>query len=303
MAEPLDPETAGAQRVAFMALVAGAVCIAFAPIFVRFSELGPSATGFQRMLLSLPFFWFWSRKEREGEGREDRAGSWPTAWVVFSGLAFAGDLGVWHWSIKYTTVAHATLLANFAPVLVTLATWLFFSEPVRREFVAGMALALAGAVCLVGASFEFGGTRLFGDLLGLLTAFFYAAYIVAVKEARRSLGPAELLLVSSLVSCLGLGAMAVASGEALWPATGRGFLAVAGLALVSQVAGQGLIAWGLAALPASFSSVTLLVQPAGATILAWLLFDEALTPLQGIGALAILAGIFVARRAALGKPA
>ena len=46
-----------AERIAILALFVGAVTIAFAPILVRLSELGPSATGFHRFLLAIPLYW------------------------------------------------------------------------------------------------------------------------------------------------------------------------------------------------------------------------------------------------------
>ena len=84
--------------------------------------------------------------------------------------------------------------------------------------------------------------------------------------------------------------------EPLFPVTLRGWLVVLGLAWVSQVAGQGLIAFGMAHLPASFSSVSLLVQPAAATVLAWALLSESLSWWQAAGGAAVLGGILLARR-------
>jgi len=69
-----------------------------------------------------------------------------------------------------------------------------------------------------------------------------------------------------------------------------------GLALVSHAAGQGLIAYALAHLPAAFSSVSLLLQPVMAALFAWLLLSEGLVPLQVLGGLVVLAGIYLARR-------
>lgn len=96
--------------------------------------------------------------------------------------------------------------------------------------------------------------------------------------------------------CLFILIVALLSGESLIPVTAMGWAAVLGLALVSQIAGQGLIVYGLAHLPASFSSVTLLVQPVTATLLGWLILSETINPWQGLGGLIVLAGIYIARR-------
>ena len=55
-----SPEKISAAKLGLLALIIGAVGIAFAPIFVRLSELGPSATGFHRMFLALPVLWLWA---------------------------------------------------------------------------------------------------------------------------------------------------------------------------------------------------------------------------------------------------
>jgi len=68
-----------------------------------------------------------------------------------------------------------------------------------------------------------------------------------------------------------------------------------GLAFVSQIAGQGLIAYALALLPTSFSSVTLLVQPVAAAVFAWVLLAEPFGAQQALGGAIVLAGIVVCR--------
>lgn len=100
-----------------------------------------------------------------------------------------------------------------------------------------------------------------------------------------------------LVTAIVLFPMTLLFGEGLLPLDLQGWGILLGLALLSQVGGQGLIAFALAHLPASFSSVTLLVQPVMATVFAWLVLSETITPLQGIGGVLVLAGIFIARRA------
>jgi drug/metabolite transporter (DMT)-like permease len=70
-----------------------------------------------------------------------------------------------------------------------------------------------------------------------------------------------------------------------------GWVKLIGLALISQVAGQSLIAHAMAHLPATFSSVGLLFQPVMATLFAWLLLGEAVSALQLAGGFTVLVGI------------
>lgn len=306
-AGPSVPPTSAAsrdrrRRLGFAAVVAGALCIAFAPIFVRLSHIPPTATAFQRMLLALPLYAGWilldrTSRPRRGADRSARLRRTQLMGLVLAGVFFAGDLATWHFSLWFTSVTNATLMANMAPVFVTLVAWWVFREHVSGMFLLGLALALGGAALLMRASLDLGHRHLAGDALGLLTACFYAGYLLSVKRLRDSMGTAQLMGASTLVSCVVLLAVAAALGEQLFPVDLRGWLVVLGLAWTSQVAGQGLIAYGMAHLPASFSAVTLLVQPAAVALLGWMILGEGLSWWQGAGGVAVLAGILLARRA------
>jgi drug/metabolite transporter (DMT)-like permease len=276
------------------ALLLGATCIALSPIFVRVSEAGPTATAFWRVALAVPVLWvlyFLKTKARS----QRYAGKWPL--LLAAGFAFAGDLGFWHTSIQLTSVANSTLLANLASIFVTLAAWMFLKQKPTRLFLAGLAAALVGVGLLVHTSLAFSSTGLVGDALGVVTAMFYAGYILAVKGLRdRGETTLHLMAVTSTITALLLFPVALASGEQMLPSSAFGWWVLIGLALISHAAGQGLIAYALAHLPAAFSSVSLLFQPVMAALFAWLLLSEALAPLQIAGGIVVLFGIYLARR-------
>jgi len=286
------------SRLAFAALLTGAVGIAFAPIFVRLSEVGPSATAFYRVFLALPVLWLWRLQERDkADAPAQPAARKDYRQLAVAGLLFAGDLALWHWSIRLTTVANATLFANFAPIFVTLGARVLFSEKVTRTFLLGMAGALAGAAMVVGNSLSVTAKHVAGDLVGIATAVFYAGYMLSVKHLRRSFSTATIMAWSGLSASPALFLVALASGERLVPIQASGWIVVIALALISQVGGQSLIAYAFAHLPASFSSLSLLLQPAVAALLAWIILAEPLGLVQAFGAAVILCGIAVAGRA------
>ena len=74
-----------------------------------------------------------------------------------------------------------------------------------------------------------------------------------------------------------------------------------GLALVSHFAGQGLIVYAFGHLPASLTSLNLLLQPEFAASLGWLLLDQALSGQQLLGAAIVLGALFFANRPAKAK--
>ncbi len=271
-------------------------------MFVRFSETGPVATAFWRVFLALPALWIWALASDGGSHwRSVRA---HPGMLLLIGFCFAADLAVWHWSILLTSVANATLLSNLAPIFVALGAWLLFRDAPKKLFLVGLAAALIGTALLIGggtglSAVAHSGHALLGDALGVITAMFYAGYQMAVTRLRATVATATLMAWSCLVMSALLLPLALLMGERILPHTTTGWITVIALALIAQAAGQSLIAYAMAHLPGTFSSVGLLWQPVAATLFAWVLLGETMGTLQFAGALLVLAGIAIARRSTL----
>lgn len=288
--------TQTSRAPALAALVFGASAIGFAPIFVRLTETGPAAAGFWRLLLALPILAILAL--RDGGG----ARTPPSRAMLLAGLFFAMDLSFWHYGVKLTSVANATVLTNLSPVVVTAVAWFAFRERPGRIFLAGLAMAIGGAWTMAaGADKSQAIAPMLGDLLSLATAVWYALYFIAMRQARQGAGASRAMFWSTLVSTPILLVAAFGMGEAIIPASAAGWLACVGLAVV-HVAGQGSIAWALGRLPASIASVVVLAQPVVAAVAGWILFHESLTPLQMVGGVLTLAGVVIAQRAPLYRP-
>jgi drug/metabolite transporter (DMT)-like permease len=281
------------------ALFLGATGIGLAPILVRLSEVGPIATGFYRIFLSLPILWVWVLLEKRGSAPEVH----PAApireksqlWLfIVSGACFAGDLAFWHWSIKLTTIANSTLLTNFAPLFVLAGSRIFLKERAHPLVIVGLLVSLAGGSLLVRETLSFGHQYLLGDFFAFVTAAFYAGYILTATEIRKRSSTATLMAFSGLVTCPMLLIAAVFSGESMVPHSLHGWMIILCLALASHILGQGMIGYALASLPASFSSIALLWQPVVATLLAAVILREPLTTVKLAGGATVLLGIGIA---------
>lgn len=286
-----DGTAARDRGQALAVLVAGAAIIGLAPILVRLADAGPAAVGFWRVAFAMPLLGLMALRTDGGVGR-------PNRFALLAGLAFACDLGFWHYSIHFTSVANATVLTNLTPVVVTAAAWIFLKQRPAKLFVAAVALAVAGAwLMAIGRGAHAPGSNPpLGDALALTTALWYALYFLAISAARRSVGATRVMFWSSVASAPLLLVAAVALGERIFPATAGGWAAVIGLG-VMHVAGQGSIAWALGRLPAATASVVVLIQPVVAALLGWLLFSEALGPLQALGGAIALFGVVLSQAA------
>ncbi|MDN3577066.1 DMT family transporter [Chitinimonas viridis] len=279
-------------RFAFPALLAGAACIGFAGIFVRLSDIGPVATGFWRLLLATPVLWLLSLHTPAPPINRRRALA-----LLAIGAFFALDLTVWHLSLHITTVANATLLTNCVPVFcVPLVGWLIWKEPIAAGFSLSFIVTLVGVLLLTGENFALAPTRFRGDLLATLAAVFYCGYLLVLKLVRQDMPVMRLMAISSAISAMVMLAIALFRGEAIWPSGWHAWSVLVALALITQVGGQSLIAYGLGHLPTHVSALGLMFQPLVATLAAWLLFAEAISPLQVSGAVVIVLGVWLAKR-------
>mgnify|MGYP001173232899 CR=1 FL=1 len=287
-----------ASLIALCALVLGAWFAGASTLFVRLSELGPIATAFQRVFLSVPALFVlvaW-RPDSRPDGSGQPADAREFAILALAGAFFAGDLIFWHLAIMNTTVANATLLATMSPIYVTVGMFALFGERPSGRFLAGMALAIFGAALLISGTVAFSPERVFGDVCGIVTGFFFAGYMITVGRLRNRLTTAAVMFWSTVVTAFILLPVAWLWEGKLAAATLYGWAVLVALALVSHVGGQGLIAYALAHLPTAFSSLTMVLEVFAAAFLGWVFLSEPLGLWQWAGAAVIIAGLVVARR-------
>jgi drug/metabolite transporter (DMT)-like permease len=281
---------------AFAALCVGAVAMGISPIFVRFAaaDVGPFASAFWRVALSLPIVYAWMVIEEKRAPANAPRRSFTGA-TVLAGLAFSGDLFFWHLAILNTTVANATFFATIAPLLVILIVWLVLKQRVSKGTIVGLALCLMGGAALIGQSLQVDPARIRGDVFGICTAFFFGLYFLAVGRARDNAGAARVTFEAGLITSVVLLVVALLFDTRVVPHTWQGIAALTAMAFISQAGGQGLLAVALGRLPPVFSSLVIFLEAIVAALFGWLLLGEALTLIQSLGGALILLGIWAAR--------
>lgn len=285
----------GYSRAVF-AVAAGAFLIGLAPIGMRLSELGPQATAFWRFAFALPVLaLMWSAKPEMPVKRL------PV--LLIAGICFGLDIAFWHAALGLTTVVNATLASNMTPIIAAFAGWLLFKERVTRAYLLGAAIALSGAMTLSyaratsGNAAVAGEAGLLGDVFGLISAVWYATYLIIVRQVRPFASTRVVMLVTTFGAAAFALGLSLTLGEALIPQTLNGWLVLIGLGVVAHAGGQGLIAYGVGQLPIALSTILLWVQPVAAAVFAWVWFGEALTPTAFLGAGLVLAGVYLVQRA------
>ena len=285
---PAAPAIAAPGLIAFAALVVANVALAFGPWFVRATEVGPVAAGFWRLTLAVPFLVVLAVQQG---ARPMRLGWKLWAGLLAGGVCFAADLGTWHLGILRTTLANATLFGNVATLIFPIYGFLIArSWPTRTQAFA-LALAAAGGALLLGRSYQLDAKNLAGDLFCLLAGVLYTVYFILM--ARATLAPVSALTLSTLAGIAPLLLFALAMGERVLPAH---WTPLIGLALCSQVLGQGLMIYALGRFTPLVIGIALLIQPVVAGIVGWLVYGERLGTADLVGVVMVATALVLVRR-------
>jgi drug/metabolite transporter (DMT)-like permease len=286
-------QTAAESRVAaYLALVAGIVCIAWSAIFVRWTDIPGPASAFYRMLIPavvlLPTF----ATDRKRERLVSRT------WLIIGlgGLFFALDLALYNTAILRTSAANATLLGNNTPIVVGLLTWMVFRRRPGPAFWLGLVLAIGGSVVILWTDLArhapFGG----GDVMALGAAACFAVYLLATEQVRTTTSTLTFLRLSMVATTLVLLLLNFAMGISLRVAHRHTWWALLGLGLVSQLGGYLALTYALGHLPATITSISLLTQGPLTAAMAAVLLGEPLTLPQIVGGALVLLGVGLAHR-------
>jgi len=281
-----------ARLLPLAALIGGNVALALGPWFVRLAETGPVAAGFWRVGLALPVLALLARANGQALRGIPRG---VLLAVLLGGVLFSLDLASWHVGIGMTRLANAALFGNSGSLILMVWGFIAWRRLPRGGEWAALTAALAGAAVLLGRSLDISPVSFVGDLYCLTAGILYAGYLVILQDARRKLGSWALLTWSCAASAPVLLVLALLLGEPILPQGVDGWAPVVGLAISSQLIGQGLLVYALRHFSTLTVGIALLTEPAVAALAGWLAFGELLGPLDVLG-MALLASALVLAR-------
>ena len=230
---------------------------------------------------------------------------------LLSGLFLAIHFAAWISSLEFTSVASSVVLVTTTPLWVALFSPLALKEKISRVVSIGLGVALIGTlviglsdVCdfkqgLVCPSFRefFAGDAVWGDFLALLGAWTAAGYVLIGRRVRSRLSLFPYIFIVYGMAAMILIGLMIASGEPFSGFEPMTTFWLVLLALVPQLIGHSTFNWALGYLPAAYVAITLLGEPIGSTLLAYIFLDEVPGVVLMIGAILIFGGIVIASRA------
>jgi drug/metabolite transporter (DMT)-like permease len=301
-----------------LVLLGGILAVSTASIFIRFAQHAGASSiviaAFRLTLATLglaPFALSRYRSDLRFLTRRE----WFLA--LLSGVFLAFHFAFWITSLQYTSVASSVVLVTTTPLWVAILAPLVLRERIGLYTYIGLALALAGGT-IVGLSDAcswqasslacppagtfFAGTAFLGDFLSLAGAWMAAGYMLVGRNLRAKINLIPYIFVVYGMAATVLIAIMFGLGESPLVLTPVTYLWLVLLALVPQLLGHSIFNWSLKYIPASLVSVVLMGEPVGSTVLAYFILQEQPGLVKIIGAILILAGIWLTARSGMGSP-
>ena len=276
--------------LAFVALVAANIAIAFGPLLVRLADSGPIATGFWRLALAVPFLALMGWRAGFRLSKVQPIILWLTA---LAGIFFGIDIIVWHIGIFQTKLGNATLFANCASLLLVIYGVLIARKLPGKWQILAVLLAFAGAALLMSQSLELSPKNFAGDLLSLGAGLAYTVYLVIMIRVRDTTESWSALAMASFVAAVVLLPAAFWANEQIIPTV---WWPVLLLAFSSQFFGQGCLTYALPHFSPLVIGLALLLQPALSAAAGWIAFGEILSALDIFGGCMVMAALVLVRK-------
>jgi drug/metabolite transporter (DMT)-like permease len=194
------------------------------------------------------------------------------------GVLLGFDVTFFFVAIKETSVVDATIIGALQPVLVLLVAERWFGERVGAREVALVLLSLAG-VALVGIGSS--GSPVFslrGDVLAFLALFSWTGYWLVTKRTRARLPALEYMTGVFLTASLVITPVMLLSGASFAATRPTDWLWLGLFVLLPSTAGQGMVAWAHRYVEVWLSSLLLQGMPVVASVAAFVVLGEPLTP-------------------------
>ena len=278
-----------------IALLVSIVAVSTASILIRMSDAPALAIASYRLLFAtlilLPFY-----VRSGGVGRLMSSEARDLLNLAGVGVVLAVHFASWITSLSLTSVASSVIFVHVDPIFVAAVSHFVFKERIGRGTLLGILAAFAGATLIAFGDAGAGEANLTGDLLALVGAIMLGIYILAGRRLRQSLDLVSYVTPVYATSAVVLMMWSLATGTRLAPYSGYEYLLFLAIAVVPMIFGHTVYNWALRYVAAPVVSISLLGEPIGATILAFLFLSEVPSGFTLLGGTITLIGIYLCVR-------
>lgn len=275
----------------YLILFGGVFALSTSALFVKLAAAPSGVTAFYRLFLAavalLPFFLL-----RKAERRQVKTLT-KTQWgqIIAAGLFLALHYVMWFESLNYTSTASSIVLVSLQPLFSLALERIMLKVKLKSTAIGGCLIALLGSGVIGFGDFQISGQSLLGDILAFFAAGVIALYFFIGQKVRQEVSALTYSTLSYLTSALALALYVGIQGNSFVGYSSQSWLSFLGLALVSTIGGQFIFNLLLKKIPASAVTMSILAEPIGTCILAYLFLRETITLRQLVGIVIIIGGL------------
>jgi drug/metabolite transporter (DMT)-like permease len=200
--------------------------------------------------------------------------------------------------LALTAATNSALILSTLPTVVALFAGALGLERITLRMWSGIGLGTLGVVLVIatrGVGFEAG--TLVGDLITVVAVLCWAGYTVGLRAVPPGITPLRVTTITTIAGTPGLVLAGIPGMFQLnWQAVDqKSWLALAYAAVLSLVVAYLLWNRSVKAIGGTRTAIYMCLTPLVAVVGAWLLLGERPHPLQGVGAIFIIAGVLLTR--------
>lgn len=273
----------------YLALAIGVISISTSAILVKFSTAPSGVIAFYRLffsvLLMLPIFLLKYTKELRHITRRD--------WIfsIVAGVFLAFHFILWFESLNYTSVTSSTVLVTLQPLFAFVGTYFVFKEKITYRTILCGLTAIGGSFIISWGDFQISGSALYGDLLAILACILVTVYLMFGQSVRKRVSLITYTFIVYSISSITLFGYVLVLKQPFVNYPSSDWVYFILLALFPTLLGHSLFNWSVKWLSTSTISMAVLMEPVGASILAYYLLNENIMLSQIMGGLIIIVSL------------
>ena len=248
-----------------------------------------------RMLFSLPFFLLMTGLSADSSRPLERRD-----WLMLAAMGFVGyylSSYLDFLGLQYISAGLERLILFLQPTMVVLLSAVFFRTAIRRHHAISLALSYTGIALVFASNLGLAADPhavLLGSGLVFLSALAYAIYMMGSGRVIPRVGPARFTGYASTAACgFAIGQFFLGHDAAALLQPAKVYWLCIAMALISTVMPIWLMAEGIKRIGASQTSMIAAIGPVLTIFFGWLILNEAITPVQILGAALVLAGVLL----------
>ncbi len=260
----------------FLALV----CLSTSPNWAKLNQMPAEVLGFWRLTIAALILIAYQKFYKKQSFLQNKA---ETKWILASGFFFFLHLWTYKYAAKHTLISLTMILFSTTPIWTAIFNVYAFKEKITSRMLVSFMIAFTGVFLLAKDQLNYSTENTFGNLAALISALFYAFYLITGKKARATVSNLNFAsLQYSVCAFFFLLATLLLNSNFIEGYTGISWLSVLGLVALPTLLGHFLFTYLVSHMNLAMITCGKLIEPVLASLMAYFLFQEKLTAMTAL---------------------